>query len=84
LYKALEPDEYLVKAKRAVCPPQARLAHMCMRLGVVLQGVDDVELPEQMLVSLYLNELDPARECTFAPDLAAYLLDEANRVPPLV
>jgi hypothetical protein len=54
-----------------------------MRLGVVIEGHDDSELPEQMLLSVYLNQLDPEQARDFNPALSVYLADEANRTPPL-
>lgn len=66
-----------------LCPPQARLNSFCMRLGVVIEGHDDSELPEQMLLSVYLNQLDPEQARDFNPALSVYLADEANRTPPL-
>jgi hypothetical protein len=54
-----------------------------MRLGVVIQGQEEIELPERMLLSVYLNQLDPEHAGKFDPALSAYLAADANGTLPL-
>jgi len=54
-----------------------------MRLGVVIEGQEDFELPEQMLLSVYLNQLDVEQAGELDPALSAYLANDANCTPPL-
>ena len=42
---------------------QVRLSKMVLRVGVVIEGRSDGELPEQMLLSTLLNRIDSKIEC---------------------
>lgn len=62
---------------------KGRLSAMMLRAGVVIEGVDNSELPEQMLSSLYLTQPDNARAATIDPALVQFLNDPSNFVAPL-
>lgn len=60
-----------------------KLASLLVRAGVVIEASADDEMPERILAGTFLTHLDPAQAMPIAPELAAYLSDATNHVPPL-
>jgi hypothetical protein len=55
-----------------------------LRGGVVIEAVDDEEMPEQLLVGAYLIRLDHRNRSVALPtESEAFLTDPANHVEPL-
>ena len=60
-----------------------RIGQMAIRGGLVLEAVDDGEMPEQILGGcIYLLRIDPQRATAFPADLAQYL--SATQTEPLL
>lgn len=52
---------------------------MVLRFGALVEGCDDSELPEQMLISVCMNRVDIDRVRAVDPVVAAFLVDPVNR-----
>ena len=59
---------------------QGFIPKMVLRFGVVIEGRNDAELPEQMFLSVDLNHFDPDMARAVDPVLASFLANPTNRV----
>jgi hypothetical protein len=74
-YFEIDIDIHTVKGK---------LPKMLLRGAVLVEADTDEEMPEQIIASLCMTQIDPSRAPQLEESLTAYLNEPANYVPPLL
>lgn len=56
---------------------------MLLRFGVLIEGVDETELPEQMLFCTYLNCMNIVSDASIDSKVAAFIANPSNMTPAI-
>lgn len=59
------------------------MPNMLLRFGVLIEGVDETELPEQMLFCTYLNCMNIVSDASIDSKVAAFIANPSNMTPAI-